>query len=146
MLTFYYFLFFHLFLFLEGVKNASHKYWWHLSFTWMKIYSPQETGLQAATNQRDYELVVYVYHKKRTPTPKYSPYLLVSPGLQRTSVTLSRLFYCLVELRHFKGESCRLQYIVYEELILLEGLSIPWYYMNYWSKAYYSLISDTINS
>lgn len=33
----------------------------------MKIYHSQETGLQAATNQHDRELVVYVYHKMSTP-------------------------------------------------------------------------------
>lgn len=43
----------------------------------MKIYCSQETDIQAATNQLDYEIVVYVHHKMSPPLPKYSPYLWV---------------------------------------------------------------------
>lgn len=34
----------------------------------MKIYCPQETYLQAATNQLDYEIAVYVHHKMSPPS------------------------------------------------------------------------------
>jgi len=75
------------YFFHDGVKNAQNKYWWHFSFTWMKIYCSQETYLQAATNQLDYEIAVYVHHKMSPPLPKYSPYLWVFPVLQRPLVT-----------------------------------------------------------
>lgn len=124
----------------DGVKNAWNKYWWHFSFAWMKIYCSQETDLQAATNQLDYEIVVYVHHK--TSPPFQSTHLIY--GSSSTSKTFSNLVQTGLLLRKpktFQGESCRLQYI---RTLSLGRLRIPWCYMNCWSKAYYSMTSYSI--
>lgn len=74
----------------------------------MKIYSTQETDLQAATNQSDYELVVEVYHKMNMHTPCPQLFTLFI-GLFSTSKDFSNFVQTVllpcVELRHFKGKA-----------------------------------------
>lgn len=76
----------------------------------MKIYSSQETDLQAATNQRDYEIVVYVYHKMSPPSKVLTLFMGLSSASKNFS-NLAQTVLWLCRTETFQGKSCRLQYI-----------------------------------